>query len=253
MSANTAQQEATPHDKPLRREDLVFEELDGEAVLYDPRCGAVHRFDALTLLVWQACDGSHSAADITRAVTAAYDVNADEAFGHVEQLIAELCTRDLLANGCATAASVPAEPEEGVTVRAVAEHTGAAEAVRQPAGLAAPARRSSSPPSLLSRRAVLKGGATKLAYAAPVIATFFARPAYASNPINPAASAFGAGGCKNPGYSCTGAFECCGGAAGAQCVYPEQVCCIKSKKTGCYRDEDCCDFPAETCNAGTCE
>jgi PqqD family protein of HPr-rel-A system len=233
MSADPTPQETTPHDRPLRREDLVFEEVDGEAVLYDPRCGAVHRFDALSLLVWKACDGSHSVADITHEVIAAYEVEANEAFDDIEQLIAELCTRGLLANGCSTAGHIPAQPGKGSTVM--------------------PLRPTQSTPGLLSRRTVLRGGVKKLAFAAPVIATFFARPAYASNPINPAASAFGAGGCKNPGYSCAGAFECCGGAAGAQCQWPEQVCCIKSKKTGCYRDEDCCEFPAETCNAGKCE
>ena len=123
---HTAQ--TTPHDKPRRREDLVFEELDGEAVLYDPQWGGVHRFDALTLFVWNICDGSHSTADITQAVIAAYDVDADEAFGHVEQLIAGFCTRDLLVNSCATAARTSAEHEEGARTGAVADRAEKAKA-----------------------------------------------------------------------------------------------------------------------------
>ncbi|UCG33467.1 MAG: PqqD family protein [Phycisphaerales bacterium] len=242
-----------PHDKPLRRADLFLEELDGEAVLYDPRCGAVHRFNALTLFVWDACDGSHSAADIAKAVTATYTVDADEALGHVNHVVAELCTRDLLANGCAAAAKVPAVRDVDTGARAVADLAPTAEPGGQTGSMSGSMRRNPSVRRLLSRRAVLRGGATKLAFAAPAISTFFARPACASNPINPAASVFGAGGCKNPGYSCTGAFECCGGAAGAQCQWPEQVCCIKSGKTTCYRDEDCCNFPADICNAGKCE
>ena len=201
MSNERHTAQTTPHDKPLRRKDLVFEELDGEAVLFDPRWGGVHRFDGLTLFVWNACDGSHSAADITREVIATYNVDADEAFGHVEQLIAGFCTRDLLANSCATAARTPAAHVEKATIRAAAEHAGADIAVRTLERLAVRVGRRFSSPDLLSRRAVLRDGAKKVAFSAPVIVTFLARPAYASNPIHPLVSAFGAGGCKNPGYS----------------------------------------------------
>lgn len=251
MIVDDGQHVSTPHDKPLRRADLVLEELDGEAVLYDARCGAVHRFDALTLFVWEVCDGSHSAADIGRAVAAAYDVDADDALRHVDQLIADFCTRDLLANGCGTLSKVPRGQTEGPTVRAIAERSGAATAGRQPEGTCGPVSRSVPHSDLPSRRAVLRGGAKKLAFAAPVVSTFFARPAYASNPIHPAVSAFGAGGCKNPGYSCTTPDECCGGAANTRC--DGGTCCIKHVKGTCYRDEDCCDYPVDSCIAGTCQ
>ena len=252
MNVNDAQYVSTPHEKPLRREDLVLEELDGDAVLYDPRCGAVHRFDALTLFVWDACDGSHSAPDISRAVTAAYDVDTDEALGHVEELIAGFCTRDLLANGCAAIAKAPTEQREGATMQAVAERSGAATAARPSEDTSACVSRSASHRSILSRRAVLRGGATKLAFAAPVISTFFARPAYASNPIHPAWSAFVAGGCKNVGYSCTTHADCCGGGLNnTKCL--GHTCCLQSVKSGCYRDTDCCEFPAESCIAGMCQ
>jgi hypothetical protein len=238
MSTSTTQQESTPHDRPLRREDLVLEELDGEAVLYDPRCGAVHRFDALTLFVWDACDGSHSAADISRAVTATYDVNAHEASGHVVQVIAGFCTRDLLANGCGNTAKLPAEREVGAGIQAVYDVAGAAETGLQTGSLSAPVRRNPSPCRLLSRRSVLRGGAKKLAFAAPVISTFFARPAYASNPIHPAWSAFGAGGCKNVGYSCTGQGDCCYSGPDGTCE--DSKCCFKNDRGPCTSDNDCC-------------
>ena len=252
MSTDTTQQQTTPHERPLRREGLVFEEVDGEAVLYDPGCRAVHRFDALTLLVWNACDGLHSAADITREVIAAYDVDSNQALDHVEQLITELRARDLLANSRSTSADNPEGADEGTTVARAPEPTAETSAVRQSDDWAGPGRRSSSPSGLFSRRTVLRGGVKKLAFAAPVIATFFTRPAYASNPIHPLLSAFGAGGCKNPGYSCAVNPDCCGyETESAACQ--DTVCCIKHNRSGCSCDQDCCDFPADACNAGTCE
>ena len=252
MNGDHDKRDCMPHGKPLRREDLVLEELDGEAVLYDPRCGAVHRFDAPTLFVWEACDGTHGTADISRAVGDAYDVSVDEALGHVEQLIADLCARGLLAQGCTATAKVPAEATEGTTARAPIKRAGAATATGQPDGMGAPLPRGVSRGGLPSRRAVLRGGATKLAFAAPVISTFFARPAYASNPVHPAWSAFGAGGCKNVGYSCTTHANCCGGGLdNTKCL--GRTCCFQSGKTGCYRDTDCCDYPAESCVAGMCQ
>ena len=59
-------QENAPDAMPLRRDDIVLEELDGEAILYDPRYGAVHRFNAVTLFVWDLCDGSHTMTDIVQ-------------------------------------------------------------------------------------------------------------------------------------------------------------------------------------------
>ena len=237
-----------PQHKPVRREDLVFEELDGEAVLYDPRCGAVHRFDALTMFVWQACDGTHSTADISRAVTEAYDVDPQAALGHVERLIGDFCMRDLLAQGCTATAKVPAEATEGTTARAPIKRAGAATATGQPDGMGAPLPRGVSRGGLPSRRAVLRGGATKLAFAAPVISTFFARPAYGSNPIHPALSAFGDEGCKNVGYSCTAPGDCCGFKPG-KLDCQGNTCCVLHGETKCYRDEDCCDYPADFCTA----
>ncbi len=74
---------------PVRRDDLVLEELDGEAVLYDPRYGALHRFNAVTLFVWDLCDGSHTMADIARRLTQLCEVEPDEALDNVQRATAE--------------------------------------------------------------------------------------------------------------------------------------------------------------------
>jgi hypothetical protein len=222
------EKEGPPQAMPLRRDDLFFEELDGEAVLYDPGCGAVHRFNAMTLFVWGACDGLHSTAGIVNALTERYAITSDEARGHVERVVAEFRKRDLLQEEDAEPASVvSSERKPSKTQRGLDKPRGP------------------------SRRELLSGGVTKLVFMAPVISTFVATGAHAvaSNPINPNYSATGAGGCANPGYSCTANADCCGGGT-ALTGCEGNVCCIKNNKSGCFRDSDCCS--GLTCSAGTC-
>ena len=94
--------------------------------------------------------------------------------------------------------------------------------------------------------------AALVVFAAPVTSTFCAAGAYAaaSNPIHPG-SPLGPGGCKNVGYSCADKQDCCGGGLSlTDCS--DNVCCVKANKTGCVYDTDCCNYPADTCNAGVC-
>lgn len=232
----------------LRRNDLVFEELDGEAVLYDPRSGAVHRFNATTLLVWNACDGSHTTRDIAHALTEEGSIDWDDAGAVVERVITELKRQDLLQSsvpGAATGLYVEGRPDtnrdaEDLRARKKAERG----AVCAPGDSA----RSRSPARPLSRRELLRGGTGKLILAAPVISTFFAAGAYASGPS--ASAAFGDGGCKTVAYSCAVNADCC--EAGTRTACQESTCCAMHRQTGCTVDADCCN-QGDVCNAGICE
>ena len=242
--------EGSPRAIPRRRGDLNVEELDGEAVLYDPRRQAVHRFDAVTLFVWDSCDGSRSVSEIASAVVGRFAVGQDAALAQVERIVAELGKRGLLEQDCATDDNlVPSRarqsqakngPDSAELTTMTGGHT--------PDGRS-PARAG------LTRREAVSGGVAKLVFIAPVISTFWARTAYAetSNPIHPG-SPFGDGGCKNVGFSCVFSSDCCGGIGNERCEDNGGglVCCVRPLKPGCVLDEDCCDFPADTCNAGTC-
>ncbi len=81
---------------PCRPDDLHVEELDGEALLYDPRNGAIHRFNATTSCVWNACDGSCTPNDIAVSLLRNYTVDADEAQRAVLTVIEKLDEEDLL-------------------------------------------------------------------------------------------------------------------------------------------------------------
>jgi PqqD family protein of HPr-rel-A system len=81
---------------PRRRDDIVEEKLDDEAILFDPRTGNTHRLNQTAYTVWRQCDGRATTRQIARRQTAAYDVDVDTALDHVEQLIMLLAESQLL-------------------------------------------------------------------------------------------------------------------------------------------------------------
>jgi hypothetical protein len=207
---------------------VVLEELDGEALVYDPTCGAVHRFNGIVLFVWTVCDGTRNTAQIIDLVTNSYSTEWNEAEEHVKRVLAEFHSLGLLQLGTT--------PPSDISNSSI--HYSGPDAKHHP------------PAYTISRRRVLSGGVGMIVIAPPVISTFFASgsSAAASNPINPGYSPTGPGGCANPGYSCITALDCCN-TLQSNCQAGK--CCIQVNQTGCFVDSDCCS--GLTCYAGTCE
>ena len=90
MTHGSAAENTGPPLLPSRRDDLHVEELDGEAVLYDPRIGAIHRFNATTFSVWNACDGSCTSNEIAVSLAKHFSVETDEALRDVGSVIGRL-------------------------------------------------------------------------------------------------------------------------------------------------------------------
>ena len=100
--------EAARGDRPKRRDDLVVRELDGEALIYDPRTADTHRLNATAWTIWRCCDGRHDLEAIARALTARYEVDEAAARRHAALFLARLAERGLLDeddNGGAAATS----------------------------------------------------------------------------------------------------------------------------------------------------
>ena len=213
---------STQDIRPLRRDDLDFHELDGEAVLYDARCGAVHRFNAVTLWIWDACDGYHTTAEMAQMLSEEYSVATDHASSHVERAIEGFEARGLLQGGPVGTVVTAMDGDEPVAPRTISEASRG-----------------------LSRREVLRSTTGKVALAAPLISTFFAASAYASAPAS------GPGGCKLLGFSCTVVEECCLLPPNGKCE--NSKCCVKKDRAGCEFDSDCCDYPIQICIDGVCQ
>ncbi len=97
MRSNTRQKESPGWATVYRRrEDVEVHRLDDEAVLYDPRHGAVHRFNAATMRIWDACGHPVGVNGVAEIVAETWSVTSAEALPHVRRLIAELSLRDLM-------------------------------------------------------------------------------------------------------------------------------------------------------------
>ena len=81
---------------PARRNDLVVEILDGEAMLYDPSTGQTHRLSQGALNVWQQCDGNRTTRALAHRQTEICDIDFETALDHVEQLVALFAEAGLL-------------------------------------------------------------------------------------------------------------------------------------------------------------
>jgi hypothetical protein len=69
VKSATMDNEIGRDENPLsRREDLVVQELDGEVLIYDLGVNKAFCLNETSAMVWQACDGKNSVADIGRKI-----------------------------------------------------------------------------------------------------------------------------------------------------------------------------------------
>jgi len=81
---------------PTRRRDLTVYELDGEALIFDPRTSDTHRLNATAWFIWRKCDGRRDASTIADALTSNYEVDVDAAREHVARILGEFQTHGLV-------------------------------------------------------------------------------------------------------------------------------------------------------------
>jgi len=81
---------------PVRRSELTVQELDGEALIYDPVTADTHRLNETAYFIWRGCDGRSTIANVAERLTEIYDVERAEATRHTRRMIAELIERGLV-------------------------------------------------------------------------------------------------------------------------------------------------------------
>ncbi|MGB0716157.1 MAG: PqqD family protein [Phycisphaerae bacterium] len=60
--------------RPIARTDLTIHEIEGEAILFDPRTQDTHRFNATAWLMFRTLDGIRTVKEIATLLTEQYDV-----------------------------------------------------------------------------------------------------------------------------------------------------------------------------------
>lgn len=74
----------TTPNKPRRMPDYRLEKMDDELLLFHPAQTKILYFNESASLIWQLCDGTHSAPEITAILVEAYPDAADAISGDVD-------------------------------------------------------------------------------------------------------------------------------------------------------------------------
>lgn len=94
---------------PEHRGDLVLRESRSGATLYDPLTASSHRLNATALEIWKQCDGSQRAADIAARLSGLFEVSLAESQKHVDRMINELQSLQMLVADEAALSYLPFE------------------------------------------------------------------------------------------------------------------------------------------------
>lgn len=82
----------------LRNQAVLWRELDGEAILLDPKEGCSYNLNAAGTLVWKMLDGTHTTNDIVTAICTFYEVEFEQANQDVEYLLDDLRKNNLVVS-----------------------------------------------------------------------------------------------------------------------------------------------------------
>ena len=80
----------------LRNSSVLWRELDGEAILLNPKEGCSYNLNNVGTLIWKMLDGEHSIDDIAKAICEYYEVEHEQALQDMRQLLNELRENNLV-------------------------------------------------------------------------------------------------------------------------------------------------------------
>lgn len=86
------EQMANPHSgayNPQRSSRIVSYEIDGEAVLFDPKRNRVHTLNATAAIVWQLCDGSRTVEQLAEDVALIFGVDSSNVMEDLPTILAD--------------------------------------------------------------------------------------------------------------------------------------------------------------------
>lgn len=79
-----------------RSSRVAWREIDGEIVIISPEDSSVHELNETAGAFWCAADGKRDLGEIARKLAAAYDAPVGAVLADIEELVAELCAKQLL-------------------------------------------------------------------------------------------------------------------------------------------------------------
>lgn len=83
-------------NRPRRKPDYRLEMIDNELLLFHPAKTIILYCNQTASMIWQLCDGQHTAQDIAALLTAAYPESADEITRDVETSLQQFLQHDAI-------------------------------------------------------------------------------------------------------------------------------------------------------------
>jgi hypothetical protein len=82
----------------IRNDAVLWRELEGEAILLDPKEGCSYNLNVIGTLIWKMLDGKHTAHDMATAICESYEVDFEQALHDVQRLLDDLRANHLLSD-----------------------------------------------------------------------------------------------------------------------------------------------------------
>ena len=83
-------------ERPKKRGDIINEIVEYETVIYDPKNHNVHHLNPVAGVIWDLCDGSHTAKEIAKEIVNVLEANPSQVEGDVTKTIEEFQSKGLL-------------------------------------------------------------------------------------------------------------------------------------------------------------
>jgi radical SAM protein with 4Fe4S-binding SPASM domain len=83
-------------ERPKRRSDTINEVIEDETVIYDPKNHNVHHLNPIASVIWEYCDGNHTAKEITEEIVKVLEAAHVQVEGDVTKTIEEFQGKGLL-------------------------------------------------------------------------------------------------------------------------------------------------------------
>lgn len=80
----------------VRNPSVLWRELDGEAILLNPKEGCSYNLNPVGTLIWKLLDGQHTASDIIAAICEAFEVEPEQASQDTQVLLDDMLTHKLI-------------------------------------------------------------------------------------------------------------------------------------------------------------
>lgn len=79
-----------------KRTDVLFEEIDGETVLFDPKNRDTYSLNQMGSIIWLLCDGERTPYEISEEISNVLGADLDQVLKDVIKIINELLDKKLV-------------------------------------------------------------------------------------------------------------------------------------------------------------